>query len=301
MFIFALIIAVIAIAALAIGLIVKSGWTIAGGVLGIVLAGMFWVFATYYTIEPGEAKVLKDWTGVVQGYEDATGPHWKEPWVDAVDFDIRNQLAVFMGDGTDSYNGQPVNGPQITFQDKDGVSGNMDIVVLYSIRADETPEILRDFGSQEGFKGKVIEQDIRSTPRDQAGRFSTIQLLTNRTQLTADIREALEEEWGKKGVVINEVSLQEIRYPDTVKQRFEEAQNARTEVEKAKAELEKATVDAQQKVVQAQAEADANAILAASLTEPILRQRYLDTLAKLAAAGNLLITDGSGAEVMVQR
>ncbi len=41
--------------------------------------------------------------------------------------------------------------------------------------------------------------------------------------------------------------------------------------------------------MQAQAEADANAILAASLTPAILQQRYLDTLKELAQAGNLVV------------
>ena len=53
--------------------------------------------------------------------------------------------------------------------------------------------------------------------------------------------------------------------------------------------------------MQAQAEAEANALLNASLTDAILQQRYLDTLKELAAAGNLVITDGSGADILVQR
>jgi regulator of protease activity HflC (stomatin/prohibitin superfamily) len=97
------------------------------------------------------------------------------------------------------------------------------------------------------------------------------------------------------------VSLQEIRYSDDVKKRFDDAQNARTEVEKAKAELEATKVSAEQQVVKAQAEADANRILAASLTDPVLRSKYLDTLSKLAAKGNLVITDGTGSGVLLQR
>ena len=46
----------------------------------------------------------------------------------------------------------------------------------------------------------------------------------------------------------------------------------------------------------------ANAILAASLTDPILRQRYLDTLKELAAAGNLVVVpDGFNGLVNVTK
>ncbi len=67
------------------------------------------------------------------------------------------------------------------------------------------------------------------------------------------------------------------------------AQEAQINVQTEQAKLEAVQISAQQKVVQAQAEADANAILNASLTSAILQQRYLDTLKELAAAGNLVI------------
>ncbi|MFZ2963698.1 MAG: hypothetical protein WA006_03335, partial [Rhodoglobus sp.] len=70
---------------------------------------------------------------------------------------------------------------------------------------------------------------------------------------------------------------------------FAAAQEAAINVQTEQNKLDAAKVSAQQKVVQAQAEADANAILNASLTEAILQQRYLDTLKELAAAGNLVI------------
>ena len=42
------------------------------------------------------------------------------------------------------------------------------------------------------------------------------------------------------------------------------------------------------------------AILAASLTDPVLKQRYLDTLSTLAASGNVVVVpDGFGGIVNV--
>jgi regulator of protease activity HflC (stomatin/prohibitin superfamily) len=79
--------------------------------------------------------------------------------------------------------------------------------------------------------------------------------------------------------------MQEVRYSDAVKTRFEEAQNAQTEVVKAQADLEKAKVDAQQKIAVATAEAEANRILTESLTPQVLQQRYYDVL----AGANLIV------------
>lgn len=286
MFVFAIILWVIAVIVLIVGIGLwandsrfAGGWTIAGSVLVGALGFLMFIFSTYYTVEPGEAKVLKSWTGEVIGSESVVGPHWKDPWVDAIDFDVRNQLAVFLGDGNQTYNGAPTNGPQITFTDKDGVTANMDLVVLYSIRPDKVVELVEEYQSQDDFRTKVIEQDIRSVPRDVPGNYTTIQMLTDRPAVTADIRRLLEAEWKDKGVVIEDVSLQEVRYSEGVRQRFEDAQNAQTEVVKAEADLAKAKIDAQQQVVQAQAQADANAILSASLTPQILQQRWIDAIA----------------------
>ena len=283
MFILAIVCWVIAIIVLAVGVIIRNGWVIAGGIAGGILGLMFFIFSTYVQVDPGEAKVLKSWTGVINETPITTpGAHWKEPWVDAIDFDVRNQLAAFMNDGKGSYNDAPLNGPQITFTDKDGVTGNMDLVVLYSIKPDSVVALVGDYATQDDFRIKVIEQDIRSVPRDIPGTYTTIRMMTDRVEVAGKIRSALEAEWKDKGVIIEDVSLQEVRYSDAVKQRFEDAQNAQTEVVKAEAEKAKAKIqadsDAYVTKTRAQAEADANNLLAASLTPQILQQRYLDVL-----------------------
>jgi regulator of protease activity HflC (stomatin/prohibitin superfamily) len=289
-FVFAIIIWIIAAVLLAVGIIVHNGWVISGGLAAGLLGLMFFVFSTFYTVEPGEAKVLKDWSGIINETPVTTpGAHWKSPWEDAIDFDVRNQLAAFMNDGQGSYNDAPLNGPQITFTDKDGVTGHMDLVVLYSIKPDSVVELVGDYATQDDFRVKVIEQDIRSVPRDIPGKYTTIQMMTERVEVAGKIRTALEAEWKDKGVVIEDVSMQEVRYSDAVKARFEEAQNAQTEVVKATAEAEKAQIAADSaasvRIKDATAQAEANRLLAQSLSPEVLQQRYLDVL----AGANLIV------------
>src|SRR5690606_2123060 len=85
------------------------------------------------------------------------------------------------------------------------------------------------------------------------------------------------------------VSLQEVRYSEEVRASFDQAQQARIGVERAEADLAAAEVAAQRRVAEATAQAEANRILTQSLSEPVLQQRYLDTLSELAAAGNLVV------------
>lgn len=310
MFIIAMILGVLALAGLAAVLLAPKTATfqdaspgrrisrLASPVLG-VLAAICLATTMVYAQDPGEAKVLKNWSGAVEGQDTTEGFAVKAPWVDAIDYDIRNQQAIYIGNGEDDFNGKKPNGPQITIQDKDGVSANFDVAVRYSIRPDKVTDVYREFGPQENFRARLIDQDIRSVVRNAPSKYATLDVLTRRGEVEKAITDALAERWESQGVQVESVALQEIRYPDDVRQKYADAQNARTEIVKAQAELEASQISAQQKVVQAKAEADANATLAASLTDPILRQRYLDTLKELAKAGNLVIVPADGGNQII--
>lgn len=256
--------------------------------LGIILIA----FSSFFRQDVGQANVLRDWTGNIVGYETSSGLHPKWPWVDPVTFDVRNQRAVFVteqasGEG-DNIGGVP-DGPQITVQDQEGVTANIDIAIRYSLKPDAVVDIYSQYQNEENLRTRLIFNDIRSVVRSVPGQFTTIEMLTDRNAVQAGILKALEERWADDGIIVEDVALQEIRYGEQVTNAYAAAQEANINVQTETAKLEAAKVSAQQKVVQAQAEADANAILNASLTTAILQQRYLDTLKELAAAGNLVV------------
>lgn len=257
-----------------------------------VLGALFLLLSSFFRQDVGQANVLRDWTGAIVGYETAPGLHGKAPWVDTITFDVRNQRAVFVseqtfGDG-DNIGGSP-DGPQITVQDAEGVTANLDIAVRYSLDPDAVVDIYSAYFNEENLRTRLIFNDIRSVVRSVPGQFSTIDMLTDRDTVQQRIFEALERRWENDGIIVEDVALQEIRYGEQVTAAFAAAQEAAIQVQTEQNRLEAAKVSAQQQIVRAQAEAEANAILNASLTDAILQQRYLDTLKELAAAGNLVI------------
>lgn len=261
--------------------------------LALLLLGvLFLVLSSFFRQDVGQANVLRDWTGSILGSTTEPGLHWKAPWVDTITFDVRNQRAVFVseqtfGDG-DNIGGAP-DGPQITVQDAEGVTANLDIAIRYSLDPGAVEDIYSEYLNEDNLRTRLIFNDIRSVVRSVPGQFSTIDMLTDRDTVQQRIFEALERRWQDDGIIVEDVALQEIRYGEQVTAAFAAAQEAAIQVQTEQNRLEAAKVSAQQKVVQAQAEADANAILNASLTDAILQQRYLDTLKELAAAGNLVI------------
>lgn len=288
LFILSIILGVVALVALAALLFAeeKAGAAIVTAValVGALASGGA---AMTYTNDEGQAKVLRSWTGEVQGQVTSPGFGWKAPWQSALTYDIRNQQVLFASPKGEGVEG--VNGPQITVQDREGVSANIDITVRYSIKPDSVTDIYKRYGSQENFVSRFIENDIRAAVRTVPASYNTLELLNSRADVEVDITDYLKTRWDEHGVQVETVSLQEIRYSEEVKARFDAAQSARIEVEKAQAELEATEVSAQQKVVQAEAEAKANDILTKSLTEQVLTQRYLDTLQQVGKDGNLVV------------
>lgn len=270
---------------------------IASGVAAVI-AIIALATSFFYTQGIGEAKVLKSWTGEVIGQDATPGLSFKSPFTKTVDFDIRNQQAVYKGDGKEDN----VTGAQITVTDKDGVRSDVDLTVLYSINPEAVSDIYREHQNQETFKSRVVEQDIRSVVRTVPGKFSTQTLLNDRTGVEGAISDALTARWAEQGIVLESVALQEVRPPSEVLARYADAQAAQAQVAKETALLQASEVKAQQKVVEAQAEAEANNILTKSLTKEVLEQRYLDTLRSIGEKGNLVVVpEGSTPMVQVQK
>lgn len=265
--------------------VISGFWFLMGALFFGVATVITLVLSTTFTVDTGSSSVLKDWTGVVA--EDAIttpGIHMKAPWQNDISWNVKNQDVTFTGNGETSHNGQTVAGSEITVIDQDGISANLDIQVLFSIKADETVTLTKGYANQEDFEIKVVENDVKSVPRDVASTFTTVEMFEDRTGLKTKIAEELEKAWADKGVVVDNVNIHGIRYPEDVQQRFKDAQNAQTDLLKAETDAQtaktKAEGEAQAEIAKANGEAEANRIMSESLTPQVLQQRWIDAIKK---------------------
>lgn len=242
-----------------------------------------------YTQDAGDVVVLRDFGGNIAGYTSETGFHTKAPWQDCIVYDIRNNVITFAKDGSDDYMGGSATGNQVTINDASGVQADMDIQVNYSLDPTKAVDIYRDYGTQENFVKAIAAVDVRSVPREISGQFDTITLLTDRGQFTQAVEQELASRWEKYGLVIEQVSVQEIRYPESVTSKYAEAQQALIDREKAQNEQETAKVQSETKRIEAEGEAEANRILNESLTDRVIQQQYIDALKNIGENGNLVV------------
>lgn len=212
--------------------------------------------------------------------------------------DMRNNLINFYGDTEYKVDGGSYEGKQVSINDKPGASANIDIQVNYSLNPDAALNLYSEYGTQESFVEKYISNDVRAVTREVSGGFDTVTMLTDRSQLTKAVQAALEEKWDSIGLTVEQVSVQDVRYPSSITDSYSAAQAAEVTKQKAQNEQETAKVEAETKKIEAQGEADANAILAQSLNDQVLRQEYINALKEIGQNGNLVVVpEGSTAMI----
>ena len=262
--------------------------------VGVMLAAALVAFvpSVLFAQGVGEVNVIRNLGGSVAGISADAGFHLKAPWQKTITYDVRNNVLSFMGDSEkDQFEGGSANGSAITLNDSSGTSCVADVQVNYSLDPQAAQDLYEDYGTQENFVKSVCAVDIRAIPREVSGQFDTISILTARGDFTKAVQEALTEKWKAYGLNVEQVSIQNVVYPDSIKTKYAEATAAEIGKTTAENNLEIAKVNAQQKVVDAQGEADANRVLAESLSNEVLTSKYIDMLSK---ADNLtIVPDGS--------
>lgn len=258
--------------------------------VAIIVLGLTAVISQcFYAQDAGDVKVLRDFGGNIAGSSTDTGIHLKAPWQDVITYDIRNNVISFVADGEESFDGGSANGPQVTINDAGGASADIDIQVNYSLNPDNAIQIYQDYGTQENFVRSIAAVDMRAIPREVAGQFDTITILTNRGELTQAIQDRLTEKWAEYGLNVEQVSIQEVRYSEDIVNKYSEAQQAEIERQTAVNKQETAKVNAETAVIEAQGTAEANDVLSQSLTDEVLQQKYIDALKEIGANGNLVV------------
>ena len=253
------------------------------------LAAVLIILSMIYAQDVGEVAVIRNWGGSLAGYTEDAGFHAKAPWQDVVRYDVRNNLVNLYGEAEYAYNGGAAEGACVTVNDKGGASADIDLQVVYSLNADAALQLYADYGTQQNFTSSVIQNDVRAKAREVAGKYDTITMLTNRGEFTNGLTKTLQEKWKTIGLVVEQVSVQDVRYSGDIMKRYSEAQEAEIAKQKALNEQEAAKVKAETAVIQAKGEADANRVLAESLTPEVISQHYIEALQEIGQKGNLVV------------
>jgi len=167
-----------------------------------------------------------------------------------------------------------------------GLTVALDVTVWYRLDVTKASWVFQNIGPD--YTDKIVRPSIRTALRDAASRFTASELYssTGRTVYTSVVDSLLDVAFAGKGIIRERVLLRRVKLPDVVMQAIEaklaEDQNA----QKMEFTLVKEGREAERKRVEAQGIADANRVIAGSLTNSYLSWYYIEMLKTVASTQN---------------
>lgn len=167
---------------------------------------------------------------------------------------------------------------------KDGLPVNMDVAVLYRVDGKKAPELLREYGPD--YEEKLIKQIVRTSVRDAIAEMESSVVYQERTKLQEKIKREVGNQLMKRYLILEDVLIRDIRLPESVVRAIEEKRKAYEEAQRMQFLLEKERLEAERKKVEAQGIAEANRIIAGSLTKEYLTWKFIENIQEYAKSPN---------------
>lgn len=177
---------------------------------------------------------------------------------------------------------------------KEGASLETDVAFSYSFKLEEVPNTFTRFRGQDGkaILKSFIKPKMQAWIKEITPEFSMMEIVsTKRGAVNAALTERLGERFEPYGIVIDNIALADVRPDDETARAITEKIQAQEALEKAKVNAEKDKVDANRdkevaqinaekarieaqgkadaKLIEANAEAEANKMIAESLTDKL--------------------------------
>ncbi len=167
----------------------------------------------------------------------------------------------------------------------DGLEVVVDLTVLFRIIPSEAPRVLREIG--EDYKDKVVRPITRTMIRDNAVYYDAVALYSlKRNEFQQRIYRDIENNFKKRGLVLEQLLIRNINLPTSVKTTIESKINAEQDAQKMQFVLQKEKQEAERKRVEAQGIADYQKILSTGLSDKQLQYESIIAQKELAKSPN---------------
>lgn len=249
---------------------------------GLVVIGI--LTASVVQIDAGHVGIKKLF-GQVQPDVLYSGLHFINPFMDVIEEDTRTQNYTMSGVHNE---GEKTGDDAIRVLSADGLEVTIDLTVLYRLIPNEAPNMLKETGLD--YKDKIVRPISRTKIRDNAVYYDAVSLYsTKRDEFQARISKTIEEEFRKRGLLLENLLVRNITLPTSVKNAIENKINAEQEAQKMQFVLQKEKQEADRKRVEAQGIADYQKIISESLTDKQLQYEQIKATKELAQSQNAKI------------
>ncbi len=248
--------------------------------LGITFA-MLILAKSIVTIGSGEAGVLyKIFDGGVVTDELPMGEgfHLVMPWNKVFIYEVRQQEVFEKMDVLSS----------------NGLDIKLEASAWFQPKYEELGKLHQE--KSEAYKQRILLPAIRSAARSVVGRYTPEQLYSTKRdaiqeEIYVETRKIVDDQY----IQLNEVLVRDVTLPPTIREAIERKLQQEQQSLEYEFRLVTAAKEAEKQRIEAKGKADANRILAASLTPNILRDKGIEATLILAQSPNAkVVVVGSG-------
>jgi regulator of protease activity HflC (stomatin/prohibitin superfamily) len=255
-----------------------------GKYVGIAFIVLGIVTSAFVQIEAGQVGVKKLF-GNIQPSVLNSGLHVVNPLYEVEQLDVRTQNYTMSGINDE---GRQSGDDAIRVLTADGLEVTIDLTVLYRVVPTEAPRLVRETGVD--YEDKIVRPIARTRIRDNAVYYEAIALYsTRRDEFQGRIFKVIESDFGKRGLLLENLLVRNITLPATVRGSIEQKIQAEQEAQKMQFVLQKERQEAERKRVEAQGIADYQRIISESLTDRQLQYEQIKATMELAKSQNAKI------------
>jgi regulator of protease activity HflC (stomatin/prohibitin superfamily) len=240
-------------------------------------------------IDPGQVGVQALF-GSVKERTLPSGLSVVNPLVEVREFDIKTQNYTMSGITDEGNKG---GDDAIRALSADGLEVTIDLTVLYRIIPTEAPAIYRELGID--YRDLIVRPIARTRIRDLAANYEAVSLYSSkREEFQNKIFNAIEVDFNKRGLVLEQLLVRNITLPESVRRAIESKINAEQDAQKMEFVLQKEQQEAERKRVEAQGIADYQRIITSTLTKALLEYESIKAQKEIALSPNakVIITSG---------
>jgi len=252
-----------------------------GRLAAVVLIVLGVASACVKQIDAGEVGV-KVLFGSVQPEVLTSGLHFINPLLDIKRIDVKTQNYTMSGVHDE---GNKTGDDAIRVLASDGLEVTIVLTVLYRVVAVDAPRLLRETGDD--YRDKIVRPITRTKIRDNAVYYHAVELFsTKRDEFQQRIYKSIEDDFKKRGLLLEQLLVRNITLPNSVKASIESKINAEQDAKKMEFVLQKEKQEAERKRVEAQGIADYQKIINTGLTDQQLQYEQIKAMKELALSAN---------------
>jgi len=265
-------------------------------IVGFALIGLGLFSSMFKQINAGKVGVQSLYGSVQSGVLES-GLHLINPLLDVTDFDIQTQNYTMSAIHDE---GEKSGDDAIRVLSNDGLEVVIVLTVLYRILPADAPKIYKQIG--ENYTDKIVRPITRTRIRDNAVYYDAVALYsTKRNEFQQRIFKSIEDDFKKRGLVLEQLLIRNINLPASVKTTIESKINAEQEAQKMTFVLQKEKQEAERKRVEAQGIADYQKIISTGLSDKQLQYEQIKAQKEIATSPNakVIFMNGKNSPVIL--